>query len=152
MLGWWYLSGIYFTVVSLVSCSSPLLPHSATEMTLSLFLHVFGWVFGSLLISTLAAWPVDTKPLQCVSPALLKSLAFAMHRKNREVNAVSVRFKDWFLPEQNCQRALFIGRGYCTGWCSCRLAHEGAAVGAGPPQALAAAAVALAAAGVHGHL
>ena len=82
MLGWWYLSGIYFTVVSLVSCSSPLLPHSATEMTLSLFLHVFGWVFGSLLISTLAAWPVDTKPLQCVSPALLKSLAFAVHRKN----------------------------------------------------------------------
>ena len=61
MLGWWYLSGIYFTVVSLVSCSSPMLPHSATEMTLLLFLHVFGWVFGSLLISTLAAWLVDTK-------------------------------------------------------------------------------------------
>ena len=100
----------------------------------------------------MAAWPVDTNPLQCISPALLKSLAFAMHRKNWEVNAVSVRFKDWFLPEQNCKRALFIGRGYCTGWCSCRFAHEGAAVGAGPPQALAAAAVALAAAGVHGHL
>ena len=111
-----------------------------------------GAKYGSLLISTLAAWPVDTNPLQCISPALLKSLAFAMHRKNWEVNAVSVRFKDWFLPEQNCKRALFIGRGYCTGWCSCRFAHEGAAAGPGPPQAVAAAAVALAAAGVHRHL
>ena len=92
------------------------------------------------------------KAFQCISPALLKSLAFAMHRKNWEVNAVSVHFKVWFLPEQNCKRALFIGRGYCTGWCSCRFAHEGAAAGPGPPQAVAAAAVALAAAGVHRHL
>ena len=71
----------YFTVVSLVSCSSPMLPHSATEMTLAPFIHVFGGVFGSLLISRLAAWLVDTKALQCISPALLKSLAFAVHRK-----------------------------------------------------------------------
>ena len=53
-------------LVSLASGSSPMLssprlPHSATQMTLSLFLHVFGWFFGSLLISTLAAWLVDTK-------------------------------------------------------------------------------------------
>jgi hypothetical protein len=92
--GWWYLSGIYFTVVSLVSCSSPMLPHSATEMTLSLFLHVFGWVFGSLLISTLAAWLVDTKALQCISPALLKSLAFAVHRK-AHVRPLAVDLAVW---------------------------------------------------------
>ena len=119
-------------LVSLASGSSPMLPHSATQMTLSLFLHVFGWFFGSLLISTLAAWLVDTKAaaferremhdtlrrhleqhrvspllayvvqtqvaqrmgarehvrqddvkaLHCISPALSKSLAFALHRKN----------------------------------------------------------------------
>ena len=67
MLGWWYLSGIYFTVVSLVSCSSPMLPHSATEMTLPLFLHVFGWVFGSLL----AGW------LSVLSPNLATERIFA---------------------------------------------------------------------------
>ena len=38
-----------------------MLPHGATEMNLSLFFYVFGWVFGSLLTSTLAAWLVDTK-------------------------------------------------------------------------------------------
>ncbi len=109
-------------LVSLASVSSPILPHSATQMTLSLF----------LLISTLAAWLVDTKAaaferremhdtlrrhlgqhrvspllayvvqtqvarrmrarehvrqddgkaLHCISPALSKSLAFAVHRKN----------------------------------------------------------------------
>ena len=42
MLSWWYLSGIYFTVVSLVSRSSPMRPRSATEMSLSLCIHVFG--------------------------------------------------------------------------------------------------------------
>ncbi len=59
--GLWYLSGIYFTVVSFVSRPSPMLPHSATEMTLSLCRQVFGWVFEILLISVLAAWLVDTK-------------------------------------------------------------------------------------------
>ena len=56
MVGWWYLLGIYFTAVSLVSCPSPTMPHSSNQMTLALVLHLFGWVFASLLMSTLAAW------------------------------------------------------------------------------------------------
>jgi hypothetical protein len=59
MLGWLYMSEVYFTAVSLVSCSSPMPPHSVTEMVIALCLHLFGWVFGSLLTSTLATWLVD---------------------------------------------------------------------------------------------
>ena len=62
MLGWWYLSGTYFTVVSLLSCSSPMLPHGATEMNLSLCIHVFGWVFASLLIYHLPLGSLTRRP------------------------------------------------------------------------------------------
>ena len=82
----------------------------------------------------------DVKALQCISPTLLKSLAFAVHRKNlaseRILGALqgadngflkevwsfdgafqvhSVEFGQvLFLPGQDCKRALFIVQGDCT--------------------------------------
>ena len=82
----------------------------------------------------------NVKALQCISPALLKSLAFAVHRKNlaterilgalqgadngflKEVCSFDGAFQVHsvelgqvlFLPGQGCKRALFIVQGDCT--------------------------------------
>ncbi len=59
--GSWYFTGVYFTVVTLISCSSWVSPSSSAEMALALTLHIFGWILSSLSISVLSAWHVDLK-------------------------------------------------------------------------------------------
>ena len=55
---------------------------SGIQVNWMLLLLMLVVAMAAMLENKLAAWPVDTNPLQCISPALLKSLAFAMHRKN----------------------------------------------------------------------
>ena len=62
--GSWYFTGVYFTIVALISCSSWLPPSSNPEKSLALILHVFGWIISSLTISGLSAWLVDVQARQ----------------------------------------------------------------------------------------
>ena len=60
-----YLTGVYFTVVALVSCSSWLSPSNKAEKALALVPHVFGWILSSLSVSVSSACLVGIQARLC---------------------------------------------------------------------------------------
>lgn len=60
-MGYMYLKGCYFTLISIVSCSSPLTTNTSEEMALSLGIALSGWILGCVFLSNLAAALVEFK-------------------------------------------------------------------------------------------
>lgn len=56
-----YLKGWYFTLISLLSCSSPLTTNTPQEMVLSLTIALAGWLLSCVFLSNLAAALVEYK-------------------------------------------------------------------------------------------